>query len=327
MPKVAVFAIDDILATGVTGPIEALNIANVQADVAGLDAGQRFSWQVISVDGKPVRSSAGFMLPVAGNYALANDADIIIIPGFNHRNGRDVANFVANLPDGYLDWLKARAAAGKVLCGICSGTFVLAEAELLDGRRATTSWWLTRAFRRRYPLVDLHPREVATADGNILCGGSASSWMHVCLQLIRRYMSEEVAQACAGIMLVDAAAASQAPFLNAAHLTASRDDAIDEAIHFMRDHLASDLSVGDLADRAAMSERTFIRRFSAVTGMPPGHYLQRLRVDQAKRLLEQTDEPLERIMEQVGYRDISSFRRLFKKAVSVAPQQYRRRFR
>ena len=133
MTSVAVFAIDDILATGVTGPLEAFNIANVQADVAGLPPEQRFSWRVVSVDGKPVRSSAGFMLPVEGNYAMANDSDIIIIPGFNHRNGRDVSHFVSNLPDGYLTWLQARARAGHILCGICSGSFVLAEAGLLDG--------------------------------------------------------------------------------------------------------------------------------------------------------------------------------------------------
>lgn len=327
MPNVAVFAIDDILATGVTGPLEVFNIANVQADVLGVPAEQRFSWSVVSVDGKPVRSSAGFMLPVEGNYTLANSADIIIIPGFNHRTGRDVSHFVSNLPDGYLDWLRSRASANRLLCGICSGSFVLAEAGLLDGRRATTSWWLTRAFRRRYPNVDLHPRDVATEDGNLYCGGSASSWMHVCLKLIERFMNAEVAHACARIMLVDPANASQAPHLSAAHLTSHRDDAIDRAIHYMRDHLADALPLGTLAAMAAMSERTFIRRFREVTGMPPGHYLQRMRIDQAKRLLETTDLPLEEILHEVGYHDVSSFRRLFRKEVDVSPGQYRRRFR
>ena len=327
MTSVAVFAIDDILATGVTGPLEAFNIANVQADVAGLPPEQRFSWRVVSVDGKPVRSSAGFMLPVEGNYAMANDSDIIIIPGFNHRNGRDVSHFVSNLPDGYLTWLQARARAGHILCGICSGSFVLAEAGLLDGRQATTSWWLTRTFRRRYPSVDLHPREVATEDGDLYCGGSASSWMHVCLKLIQRFMNDEVAHACARIMLVDPATASQAPYLSAGHLTASRDDAIEQAIHYMREHLGDNISIPALASQAAMSERTFIRRFRDVTGMPPGHYLQRMRIDHAKRLLEQTDLGLDTIVEQVGYQDLSSFRRLFRKEVDESPGQYRRRFR
>ena len=326
MPDVAVFAIDDILATGVTGPLEAFNIANVQADVLGLPEHQRFTWRVVSVDGKPVRSSAGFMLPVAGNYSLANDADIIIIPGFNHRSGREVSDFVANVPDGYLDWLRAQARRDKVLCGICSGSFVLAEAGLLDGYRATTSWWLTKAFRRRYPAVDLHPRDVATEDGNRYSGGSASSWMHVCLRLIKRYMSDEVAQACSRILLVDPDA-SQAPLLDARHLTVNRDDALEHVIEHMRNHLGDTLSVPELAAMAAMSERNFVRRFRDTTGMPPGHYLQRMRLDTAKRLLAETGEPLEDIIHQVGYRDISSFRRLFKKEVAVSPAQYRRRFR
>lgn len=327
MPSVAVFAIDDILATGVTGPLEAFNIANVQADVLNLDPAKRFTWKVVSVDGKPVRSSAGFMLPVEGNFQVGSEADIIIIPGFNHRSGRDVSHFVSDLPDGYLSWLQSRAADGRIICGICSGSFVLAEAGLLDGRRATTSWWLTRAFRRRYPAVDLHPRDVATEDGNLYCGGSASSWMHVCLKLIRRFMNEEVAQACARIMLIDPASASQAPYLSAEHLTANRDDAIDQAIHFMRDHLDQNLPMKELASQCAMSERTFIRRFREVTGMPPGHYLQRMRIDHAKRLLAQTDLPLEDIIGQVGYQDLSSFRRLFRKEVDVSPGRYRQQFR
>ncbi|MDF1820977.1 MAG: helix-turn-helix domain-containing protein [Alcanivoracaceae bacterium] len=326
MPNVAVFAIDDILATGVTGPLEAFNIANVQADVLGLPPEQRFTWTVVSVDGKPVRSSAGFMLPVAGNYNLASNADIIIIPGFNHRSGRDVSDFVANVPDGYLDWLRAQARRDRVLCGICSGSFVLAEAGLLDGYRATTSWWLTKAFRRRYPAVDLHPREVATEDGNRYCGGSASSWMHVCLRLVRRYMNDEVAQACARILLVDPDA-TQAPLLDAEHLTVNRDDVLERVIEHMRSHLDSDLPVSELAQLAAMSERNFVRRFRDTTGMPPGHYLQRMRLDTAKRLLADTDEHLEDIVHRVGYRDVSSFRRLFKKEVAVSPAQYRRRFR
>jgi transcriptional regulator GlxA family with amidase domain len=326
MPNVTVFAVDDILATGVTGPLEAFNIANVQADVLGLPAHQRFSWTVVSIDGKPVRSSAGFMLPVQGNYQLAQEAEIIIIPGFNHRNSRDVSNFVSNMPDGYLGWLKARYDDGKVLCGICSGAFVLAEAGLLDNRVATTSWWLTKAFRRRYPAVDLHPREVVTEDSNLICGGSASSWMHVCLALIRRYLNQDVANACAAIMLVDPNQASQAPYLRAEHLTASQDDAIDRAIHFMRDRVSHDIGIADLAAMAAMSERTFVRRFRDVTGMPPGHYLQKMRIDLAKHQLAHTDLSLDTIMTNVGYSDISSFRRLFKKEVSASPKQYRERF-
>lgn len=327
MPKVAVFAVDDILATGVTGPLEALNIANIQADIAASPVAERFSWTVVSVDGKPVRSSAGFMLPVEGNYAAAADADIIIIPGFNHRSGREVVDFVASMPDGYLDWLKARHQAGKVLCAICSGTFVLAEAGLLDGKTATTSWWLTKPFRRRYPAADLQPRHVVTEDDNLVCGGSASSWMHVCLHLTRRYMSAEVANACARVMLVDAGSASQAPYLNAAHLTASRDEAIERAIDYMRENLHQELSVAELAEMVAMSERTFMRRFRVVAGMPPGHYLQKMRIDTAKRMLEQTDMALDEIIVRVGYSDISSFRRLFRKEVAVSPRQFRERFR
>lgn len=326
MPNVTIFAFDDVMATGVTGPIEMLNIANIQADIAGLPAERRFSWTVVSLDGKPVRSSAGFMLPVDAGYGPACDADIIMLPGFNHRTGRDVVSHVAAIPDEHIQWLRQRHAEGKRLCGICSGTFILAEAELLDGRRATTSWWLTKAFRRRYPMVDLQPREVVTDDDGVLCGASAASWSHVCLQLIRGEMGDRVANACAGIMLVDPGAATQAMHLSAEHLTAKRDEAIERAIGYMREHLERDLPVTELAARAAMSERTFLRRFREVAGMPPGHYLQRMRIDRAKQMLEHTDAPLERIVEAVGYRDVSSFRRLFTKEVGVPPRRYRERY-
>lgn len=326
MPNVTVFAMDNILATGVTGPIEVLNIANIQADIAAVDKDQRFQWQVISVDGKPVRSSAGFMIPVDGDVKRAKDSDIIIIPGFNHTNAREVTNFVANMPDGYISWLKARQHEGKVLCGVCSGTFVLAEAGLLDGKISTTSWWLTKAFRRRYPAVHLHPKDVVTEDGNVLCGAGASSWMHLSLRLVERYMPSQIANACARIMLLDRGA-TQAPYLKAEHLTSGRDAAIERVIEHMRANVKSDLPLSQLADMAAMSERTFVRRFRSVAGMPPGQYLQKMRLDIAKHLLEETDQPLDWIVLEVGYCDVSSFRRLFKKEVSVSPGVFRQRFR
>ena len=326
MPNVTVFAMDNILATGVTGPIEVLNIANIQADIAGLPKTDRFSWQVISVDGKPVRSSAGFMIPVDGDAKRARESEIIIIPGFNHTSARDVTDFVSNMPDGYISWLKARQHEGKVLCGICSGTFVLAEAGLLDGRKSTTSWWLTKAFRRRYPAVDLHPKDVVVEDGNLISGASANAWSHVALKLIQRYMAPEVATSCARIMLLDRGA-SQAPYLKAEHLTAGRDAAIEQVIDYMRAHVSEELPMSQLADLAAMSERTFVRRFRSVAGMPPGQYLQKMRLDIAKHLLEDTDQPLEKIVSEIGYSDVSSFRRLFKKEVSVSPGAFRERFR
>lgn len=326
MPNVTIFAMDDILATGVTGPIEVLNIANIQAGLAGAPPEQRFSWQVISVDGKPVRSSAGFLIPVDGDASRARQSDIILIPGFNHVSARDVTSFVADLPDGYMSWLKARYQEGKVLGAMCSGTFVLGEAGLLDGHKATTSWWLTKAFRRRFPAAELHPRDVVVEDSNIITGAGASSWMQVALKLIQRYMDPPIANACARILLLDRDA-SQAPYLKAEHLMTSRDAAIERAIDYMRDHVADDISLAQLADMAAMSERTFVRRFRDVAGMPPGQYLQKMRLDIAKHLLEETDQPLEWIVGQVGYSDVSSFRRLFKKEVSVSPGVFRERFR
>ena len=326
MTSVAIFAFDDVMATGVTGPLEMFNIANVQAELAGLPPEQRFSWCVVSVDGKPVRSSAGFMLPVNANASCASAAEVILIPGVNHRSGRDVVDHVANLPDAYLGWLKARHAEGRILRGVCSGTFVLAEAHLLDGRRATTSWWLTKAFRRRYPMVDLHPREVLTEDGPMVCGGSAGSWSHVSLRIIRKFMGAQVANACARIMLIDPNPASQAMHLAAEHLSSGRDETIDRVIAYMREHLDRELPVSELAALALMSERTFLRRFREIAGMPPGHYLQRMRVDRAKQLFEQGTDSLETIVEQVGYQDLSSFRRLFRKETGLSPRAYRERF-
>ena len=326
MPNVTVFAMDDILATGVTGPIEVLNIANIQADLAGAPPEQRFTWQVISVDGKPIRSSAGFLIPVDGDAKQARQSDIILIPGFNHTSAREVTNCVADMPDGYMSWLKARFNEGKVLGAICSGTFVLGEAGLLDGRKATTSWWLTKAFRRRFPAVDLHPKDVVVEDGNIITGAGASSWMHVALKLIQRYMDPQIAAACARIMVLDRGA-TQAPYLKAEHLTASRDAAIERAIDYMREHVSKEIALPQLAQMAAMSERTFVRRFRDVAGMPPGQYLQKMRLDIAKHLLEETDQPLERIVSEIGYSDVSSFRRLFKKEVSVSPGVFRDKFK
>ena len=127
-------------------------------------------------------------------------------------------------------------------------------------------------------------------------------------------------------MLLDRGA-TQAPYLKAEHLTSGRDANIERVIEHMRDHLKHEMPLANLAQMAAMSERTFVRRFRSFAGMPPGQYLQKMRLDIAKRLLEETDQSLEKIIAEVGYTDISSFRRLFKKEVDVSPKVFRDRFR
>lgn len=325
--EMAIFAFDGCFATSITGPIDIFNIANIHQRVRQQDkSNPLFSWKIYSQDGKPVRTSSGIQLSVHGDYSQVGTPHVCFFPGIDHAYGSEVLDKVKELRGTLGTLMKEHHARGATLASVCSGSFLLADTGLLNHREATTSWWLAHHFTAAYPDVDLQLEKLVTEDNNILCSGAVTAYLHLCIALIDRFAGSAMAQTCAKTILLQSKSSSQAPYIPVSPHFRQKDEMVQQAVSWMQQNLAQEFQLEDLADKLAVSPRTFIRRFNQATGKPPKQYFQKLRIDEAKRLLESTSLSVDDITEKVGYLDVSSFRRLFKREVELSPTEYRKRF-
>jgi transcriptional regulator GlxA family with amidase domain len=225
------------------------------------------------------------------------------------------------------DWLVGQWNAGACLAANCTGTFVLAETGLLDGRAATTTWWLADAFRHRYPRVDLQLEPVITEADRLICAGASASYLLQTIHIIERLSGPVIAAQCAKSMLINVTQTKQTPFPPLLTDKARADSLVHRAQHWLQRNMARDVSMSGMADELGVSGRTVIRRFQAAPNQTPLRYLQSLRIDAARALLESGDLTVEAIAGKVGYSDVSSFCRLFREKVGFSPGAYRGRFR
>lgn len=325
--KLSVFAYDGCFVSGISGPLDVFNIANTHHRVLEGDAASPlFSWKIYSPDGKPVRTSTGLLLPVDGAVQDVSETDICLIPGVDHTYGQEVVERARQLAEQFGPTLNRLHDSNATLASNCSGAFILAEAGLLAGKQATTSWWLSKHFQYHYPRTKLKLNKLVTEDDNIFCSGAVTSYLHQCIRLIEKFAGSEIANRCAKTLLLQTKGASQAPYIGLNDRIDKLDDVVHQAVVWMSENLHTDINVDKLASDMAVSPRTFIRRFNQATGKPPKQYLQKLRINEAKRLLEMTTLSIDQITQRVGYSDVSSFRRLFKREVDLSPTEYRRRF-
>jgi len=321
---VAVLAFDGCMASSVTGPIELCAVANSLLDLTTPHDGKRFSTEIVSTDGRTVTSGQGFALSTS---RITRKPDVLIIPGIWHTSTRGNFKELGTTLAAEADLLRTLHTQDVLIAGICSGTVLLAEAGLLDHRIATTSWWLGEPFRRRYPLVRLALDELVTTDGNVWCAGAATSFFNLTLKIIERHTSPDLAALVARFMLIDPNRASQAPYMVHDFRPVAADAAVARAQAWVGSHLGGPIALEEMAAAAAVSTRTLIRRFRDATGLTPLAYVQKARVEEAKSLLSTGNLAAEKIVDRVGYADMSSFRRLFREHTGMTPHDYREKFR
>ena len=203
---------------------------------------------------------------------------------------------------------------------------MLAESGLLDGRTATTHWFFADLFRRRYPKVHLYPNRLIIDEGNVITSGAATSFLDLVLYLIELYCGREAAILTAKVLLIEMGRNTQLPYTIFSTQKMHADQQILQAQEFIEGNLQRELTTELLAERAGMSLRNFDRRFRAAVGEAPFSYLQKLRIEKAKRLLETTNDSVAEITLKVGYEDDRSFRRLFRALTELSPKLYRRRY-
>ncbi len=248
----------------------------------------------------------------------------VIVPGFFAPNLVSLDEQLGTAWRSFIERLRA-STSRTLVAASCYGTFVLAESGRLDGANATTAWWLQTEFAQRYPRVRLDADQALADGGTCLTAGAMTAHTDLTLHVLRRLFGADLARRVGGIMLVDGARSSQRPFMA---VRMSFDDAlVQQAVDCLAERCRDAVTPQQLADALHVSYRTLHRRFRAATGVPPLSFLQSLRIEKAKELLEGTRLSLEQIVEQIGYSDASAFRRLFLRQVGLSPAQYRQRFR
>lgn len=227
-------------------------------------------------------------------------------------------------------WMLGQYRAGGIVCSVCTGSLLLAEAGLLDGREATTHWSAAGLFARWYPQVRLRPERILAPAGEgerIITSGGAASWEDLALYLIARHCGEAEAVRTAKVFVFGDRSEGQLPFAALRRSNRHEDAAIARCQTWIAEHYAGPSPVTRMVAESGLNERTFNRRFRAATGYAPVEYVQTLRIEEAKHLLETTGEATDGVARRVGYDDPAFFRRLFKRRTGVTPARYRQRFR
>lgn len=312
--RVDLIALDGVLDSALGITLDVLRAANRIALATGGAA--PFGLRILSAR-RTLRTSAGLRiaidatLPSSAPSRRAEAPDILVVLGLDVPLRHELEAALARPDVGRaMAHIRRAAEAGALVAAACSGTFVCAEAGVLDGRAATTSWWLAPVFRARYPAVELREDAMVIDAGAIVTAGAAMSHVDLALHLVRRFAGPTIAETCTRYLIVDERPA-QSRYVALDQL-AHHSERVGKAEAFARRSLHRDIGVADLARAAAASTRTLEREFRSVLGVSPIAFLQKLRVERAIHLLHSTRDSVEQVAARVGYSDAVSLRRVLR---------------
>jgi transcriptional regulator GlxA family with amidase domain len=302
----------------VTGPLQVFSSAN---DFV-LESGgyPPYDLKVVAQSGaKVMASAAGLKLSTLPLPLASDPVDTLMVAG-----GQGVDAAAADLA--IIDWVQSRALKARRVASVCTGAFLLAASGLLDGRRAVTHWSFCDELARRFPKVRVESDPIFLRDGAVWSSAGVTAGIDLALALVEEDLGVTIALAVARYLVVFMKRpGGQAQF--SAALTLQAGDDKFEALHeWINKHLADDLAIPVLANRAGMSERSFIRHYTDATGLTPARAIERLRVEAARRLLSESSLPLKRICQRCGFGSEETMRRSFSRLLGVTPQDYRARF-
>ena len=318
--KTAILAYERCTSTTVLGMLDILTLAN---DLWSTGAGKGevlFDIGIVTMSGRIVRSFNGHPIHPRGA-GRATTWNLVFIPG-----SLGDMNAILRTEKRTIHWMKEQHRRGAQLAAVCTGNFLLAETGLLAGRKATTHWSQINAFRTRFPDVRLEPEKILVDNGTLVSAAGVTAYLNLALHLLTIYGSTDLASTCAKIFLVDGGRKVQTPYEIFSGPKGHGDQEVTAAQEWLEAHFNEKVTARSLGMVCALDERTLERRFKTATGDTPTQYLQRLRVENAKRLLESGSLTFSKITWRVGYEDISSFQRLFTRYTGLPPGAYRKKF-
>lgn len=318
MTKVTILALKNAATSSIIGPMDFFSSWGC-SDTTGKFLQPYFEVEVVTTDGLPVCCNNGVLIQPHSSMFDVEKTDVIIVSSIPR------IEQTLKGEGGAVNWLKAHYENGACLAAIDSGAFLLAETGLLDGKEATTNRESCAAFRRRYPGVLLKPEYPITDQNRILCAGSANSVFNLAACLAMKIYGRKVALELVKAYGYEADAALKPPSSAITDKSLHRCNPIRVSQEWMENNYSQPMNMGKLAKMSGMSRRTFERHFKNITRGTPLQYLQRIRVEKAKRMLAAGEVSFQEITYQVGYEDSCYFRRLFEKLTGQSPNAYNKR--
>jgi transcriptional regulator GlxA family with amidase domain len=292
----------------------------VVCEVFGVDrsdmGGPRFDFRIVTADPGPVTTSLGFDMAIADGLELAASADLVAVP----------AHDIDDIDERYLEVIRAAEARGAWVLSVCSGAFALAQAGILDGRKATTHWMHTDRLAAEYPGTEVDPDVLFVEDRRVVTSAGTAAGIDAALHIVRTELGAAATNVIARRMVVPPQRdGGQSQYIQSP-VSPVCADSFASVADWMLQNLKEDLTVDQLARKALMSSRTFARRFRADMGTTPSAWLNRQRIIRAQQLLEETDSTLEAIAHDTGFGTAAVMRHHFLKVLQTTPTAYRRAF-
>ena len=304
----------DVQAIDIVGPLEVFAMANL------FDADPAYTATVVSGGGGAIMASSGLSIATERAAAHRGPIDTLVVAG-------GLGSYAAMADTGLVGWLHRAAARSRRVTSVCTGAFLLAQAGLLDGREATTHWSVCDRLARTFPAVEVDADRIYVRDDNVWTSAGATAGLDLALALVEDDHGGELALAVAReLVLFVQRPGGQSQFSAQLAVGRAEREPLREVLAFAAEHPEADLSVPALARRAAMSVRTFARAFRHEVGTTPAAFVQRSRVEAARRLLETTDHTIEDIARACGFGTVETMHRVFQRTVHTTPGQYRRLF-
>ena len=279
-----------------------------------------YRYQVVAVEDGPLRAAGGLTVTAGGGLDDLARADLIVVPGWKAID--------AEAPEALLQALREANRRGARIMSLCSGITVLAQAGLLAGLKATTHWRYAASVVGRFPDIKLDPSVLYVDNGSVLTAAGSAAGIDLCLHVVRRDFGTEAANSVARRLVVPPhREGGQAQFIPGPVARDHEKDRLSPLFDWIRENIATDLSLAMLARRAGMSLRSFQRRFEEAAGVPPGEWIAMTRLREAQRLLEaEPHSDLENIARLAGYGSAANLRHHFRTRLGVSPASYRRQF-
>jgi transcriptional regulator GlxA family with amidase domain len=318
--KVAILNYEGSVSSSVVGPYDILSKTNMILKIFGIPVEKDFNIDIVNAD------RVGLSLPASvvtdKTIFTKEKYDLVIIPAMAFEYVDKVLKNAQNI----IDWIKKQYEEGSEVASICMGTFLLAATGLLNGKKATTHWMGVPLFKKLYPMVKLEDDKVIIDEGRIYSCGAAFSFTSLMVYLVEKFCGHDAALAVSKVFMIQIHISGQNSFAIFELQRSHEDKDIKRIQEFIEKNYHQELYVNKLAEEFNMSNRTFIRRFSIATGNTPLEYIQRVRVEAAKRLLETGKEGVEQVSIRSGYEDYSFFRKLFRRYTGLSPKEYRNKY-
>jgi transcriptional regulator GlxA family with amidase domain len=317
--KIGVLAYDGCTASMIVGVHDILSFANSQYVLT--NEKNLFEIVIVTEIGEPANRFSSFAIQAQASFKTKLKFDLIYVPGFVG-DVHDMLSRQAKL----IGWLQKQFQKGVIVAAACNGNFLLAEARVLDGKKATTHWSLIHIFRQRYKNVTVEPEKIIVDNGTVLSAAGVTAYFNLAIFLVERYGSKDLALTSAKIFLVDSGRKIQTPYQMFQVTKNHGDEEIVQVQDWLELNFDQLITLERMTQVCNLGKKTLVRRFKKVTGETPMLYLQKLRIENAKRLLESKRVSFNEITWKVGYNDISSFHKVFKSVTGLTPIEYRSKF-